>query len=331
MDLDKRQQEIQEGKGLTESRLNTDFIDFLKKWSSPILLIIAVVAMGFLAYRKYNEYRAGKLDAAWIELNSALVSDNAASLVAVADDHAGMAGIPLVARLRAGDIYRLAAVTGVLKLNDEGKPATPDDVLNADQRNSMLDKADEQFKKVVEIAGTDPAQALHSVPALFRLAAVAEQREQWDAAKGYYERAASIADSARFATLAAAAKTSIDTMNDFKAPATLLPEAQVVTKPIAIVPPTPGISSPLLPGSTPLVPMPIAPPSLTPSSSFPGTGFPMPSIIPPPAQPVTPPTDPKPEEVKPGEPKPAEPAPAETPKPAEPKPAETPKPAEPPK
>ncbi|MGQ0627049.1 MAG: hypothetical protein ACT4PL_02995, partial [Phycisphaerales bacterium] len=261
-DIDNRQSQIREGAGLTESKLNTDFIEFLKRWSTPILLVVACTALSFMLYRKYKEHREGQFDAAWVEFQDAEKSRNPATLVAVAETHASVPGLPLIARLQAGDVWRHAAITGVAPggtLDNNGKIVNPEDQLNAQQRTQMLDKAAEQFTLVLAGAGQRPEMAIHSVPALFRRASVAEMREQWEQAKADYEQAKAIAENAGFPGIVTAAKKRLETLDELKSPIRLYSDSEIMTRPeTAKITPVPA------PTFDPL-PSPIAPPSLGPS------------------------------------------------------------------
>ena len=46
--LDRRTRQITEGAGLEESRLNQDFVEFLKKWSTPLLLVIVAAVAAYV-------------------------------------------------------------------------------------------------------------------------------------------------------------------------------------------------------------------------------------------------------------------------------------------
>ena len=48
--MEERQTQIREGAGLEESKLNVEFIDWLQRWSTPILLLVAGAALGMGLY-----------------------------------------------------------------------------------------------------------------------------------------------------------------------------------------------------------------------------------------------------------------------------------------
>ncbi len=43
--MDERQEQVQVGAGLQESRLNTDLINWLNKWGSHILSVVALIVL----------------------------------------------------------------------------------------------------------------------------------------------------------------------------------------------------------------------------------------------------------------------------------------------
>ncbi len=69
--MEERQTQIREQAGLTESRLSEDFIEVLRKYSSPALLILALVAGGFWAYRKYEQMHRDSQNLAYRDLELA--------------------------------------------------------------------------------------------------------------------------------------------------------------------------------------------------------------------------------------------------------------------
>src|SRR5262249_19526881 len=68
---EERQTQIREGAGLEESKLNVEFIDWLQKWSTPILLLIALTALGILGYKKWEKAKLDEVDRGFGELTAA--------------------------------------------------------------------------------------------------------------------------------------------------------------------------------------------------------------------------------------------------------------------
>src|SRR5437868_5931135 len=97
--MEDRQKQIREGAGLEESRLNTEFIDFLKKYSTPILVVIAVAAGGYAGFNYLQKQRDLARDHAFVQFEAALGSHNPKSLTAVADENSSRGAVAPMARL----------------------------------------------------------------------------------------------------------------------------------------------------------------------------------------------------------------------------------------
>lgn len=199
--MEERQTQIREQAGLTESKLNVEFIDWLKRWSTPLMLVLLAGALGILAYQRYQKFQGEKLDAAFRELEAASTGNaNPDSLRAIAETYPGVRAVPLLARLRAADQYlrsvRLGARTGA-KPGDTGAfPA--EEVLTEQDRTAYLAQAEDLYKQVLAETASDTSKAVHALAGAYGLASVAECRGQFDDAKKFYEQAAQIADRAGF-------------------------------------------------------------------------------------------------------------------------------------
>lgn len=215
MALEQRQTQIQEGAGLTESRLNRDFVLFLQKWSFPLLLAVLAIAAVVVGLRRLGEYRERQMAVAFSELQDALTARSPASLIRVAEDHAGKRAVPLIARTAAADAWLVAAYTGVApgaELDPDGKVKDAKDLINAEQRERYLNDAATQYRKVIEEAGADGGMTIHAIGAEMGLAAVEETRGKADEAKRHYEAAAAMARRAGFEKLAAEAARRIESL-----------------------------------------------------------------------------------------------------------------------
>lgn len=314
--MEERQTQIREGAGLEESKLNVEFIEWLRRWSTPLLGVIALVALGFVVANRIERGRQAAVDKAFEEFETASrsASPNPETLKTVAAENSGVRAVPSLAELEAADLYLRAARLGLrlgAKPNDKGEfPA--EEQLAADQRDTYLNEADRLYKSVLDRAGSDPKKAVIALPAAFGVAAIAEARGKLEEAKQAYQRAESIAGNAGFATQAAVAKKRIDNVSTLAEPRKLLTAAELPKPPEPPKSPTdpnqPATANPAAPVYTPS-PVPASNPE-PPGTTPPGT---TPSATTPPA---TPPA------TAPESPKPASPATPEAPKPAEPKPAE---------
>jgi hypothetical protein len=213
---DERRLEIRERAGLEEARLNQDFIDFLRKWSTPVLLVFAVAAVGWAFFQRRAQSQQAELSAAFTELEAARSTDNPSpdTLVTIAQTYATSGAVPILARLEAGDIYLDAVRRGMVpgsELTPEGN-AKPEDVLSDSARTELLGKAREQFEAAMALATKTPSFSMHKLSAHYGLAAVAESEAHWDKAKASYEAIVALATTLNFSDDVKLAQARIESL-----------------------------------------------------------------------------------------------------------------------
>jgi tetratricopeptide (TPR) repeat protein len=296
--MDERRDQIRERAGLEEARLNQEFIDFLRKWSWPVLLVIAAASVGYALYTRVQQARSTELTQAFAEFEGASSSDNPNpdALLSVADAYPSTGAIPYLARLEAADIYLDAARRGVkpgASVKPDGTLENPEDLLKEDDRAAQLAKARESYQWVVDKAGDRAEVAMHALGGLYGLAAVAESGGKFDEAKASYERVIALAERAGFTDQAKLARARIESLGVLAAIPGAPSKADVPTpldnRPVAQTP------APALPAGAGL------------DLSGAATQLPVPPSTPAPAEPV--PTEPAPTA-----PAPTKPAPAPEPK-----------------
>ncbi|MBX3358003.1 MAG: hypothetical protein KF745_06200 [Phycisphaeraceae bacterium] len=277
--MDERQQQIREGAGLEESRLNVEFIDFLRKYSTPVLMVIAIAAVAYWGLNRWQQAKVRRLDAAYEQLTSAVESGSPDSLVAVAADYSDVGAVPHLARLTAAEIHLSAYRTGVApggQLNpdgsiapDPGTPAGADGTtppgkgLSEAERATHLEQAGRLYEEV--LAGTKnvagmPIQAINS---LFGLAAVAECRSDWEGARTFYAQIKERATSAGFPDLSIIATNRAESLDRLKDPPKVYELSQLPK------PPAPAAAAPI-PVNVPFAPPPSGPAETAPSGPPPG-------------------------------------------------------------
>jgi hypothetical protein len=240
--MEERQTKIREGAGLEESRLNVEFIDWLKKYSTPLLLVIAVVAGGYYLLNYYRKTQERGVDEAFGQLDAAVASRNPASLVRFADEQSRPA-VRASARIAAADLHLEAARTGVpigvtLDPTTPGKLPADATALTPEQRAEEVGKAEALYQQVFDATKGDKDQAAaHTIPALFGLAACAESKAQPDAARGFYTQIVERAEAAELPELAALARNFSESLAGIREPGRLYSAAELPAS--ALPPPAP--------------------------------------------------------------------------------------------
>ncbi len=318
--MDERHSQIKEGAGLDESRLNTDFVDFLKKWSTPALLVVAAIVVVMFALRKLEERRGAHIDAAFAQYEAAstpkptgdpdsaaltsVVAISPLTLQGVAEEYADVPGARWLSRLAAADTYLTAVRTGVTlgaTVRADGTVADPEqDLLTPEGRADYLEQARGLYRTVLQDTENDPGATLHSMRALFGIAAVQESEGQLEGARETLDRAATLGAARGFLELASLAEQRINTLDELAEPITLVSRDILPELPWEQPPPAPAPE----PGA------PDAPEGPPPATGLPGPGAPGDGLEP--FGPILPPAPPAPAPT-PGDPgeTPAEPAPAD--------------------
>ncbi len=232
MAMEERQTKIREGAGLQESRLNTEFIDMMRKWGPHFVTGLAVIAGLYFGYTKWEIRRGEQKDDAFVQLNEAAKSASPAGLEGVAHDHAGSA-VALEATSYAADLHMAASRTGIPageKL-DEKDPSKLADAtkhfLNDDEKKKELAEAERLYQIVVSEADSSGGQQLLAIGSLNGLASVSEDRGELPKAKEYYQQAMAKAASLKFTKLQELIKKRHDAVDTLKDPPKLFAAADL--------------------------------------------------------------------------------------------------------
>ncbi|MEM7755465.1 MAG: hypothetical protein AAF297_07490 [Planctomycetota bacterium] len=224
--MDDRQTQIKEGAGLEESRVNQDFVDFLRKWSQPVLLLIVIISAAWFAWQRWTAYTVGRTNDAFAEYEAVANAPDPlpASLRAIAEAYADVGSIAPLAQLRLGDVHMTAVRRGLepgAALDPFGNPENDADVLDDGAKDDHLGRAQTAYRAAIDAASGDPSKAVMVVSGHFGLAAVAEARGDADAARAEYERAATIARDAGLTGLPAVAEERMTTLASLPTDTTL--------------------------------------------------------------------------------------------------------------
>lgn len=199
----------QERHELRENDLAEFFKNFGEWWSNygvKLLLIVLVFAVAFAGWRLYRAQVETSHEMAWSDLAG---TTEPASFARVAGEY-GDPAVKMLAALRGADLYRQQAVQG---WGEAGAEPT-----------AGLEQAEALYKQVVEGA----QHPVYRINALLGLAAVAETRQNWEAADQYYAQALTAAEG-EFPGLGQLAAQRRSLLDDLQKPITLAPAAAAPT------------------------------------------------------------------------------------------------------
>jgi hypothetical protein len=147
--MDERQTQVVAGAGLQESRLNTDFIDFLSKWGPRALYVVLAVVLAFLGWQQWTRYQSRQTDQAFADYESQVLARSPDLLLKVAQDHAGQHAVWSLAMRDAANLLMDAGIVGTAPGADPLAPR-PEDTLSPDQRTQMFQRAEGIFREVID-------------------------------------------------------------------------------------------------------------------------------------------------------------------------------------
>ena len=87
--LDARQRQIKEGAGLDESRVNQEFVEFLRVWLPWILGAIALVLGGWVGWQRWTQHKHQVIAQAFADYDAAVMP--ASSGLDLDEEHGGKA------------------------------------------------------------------------------------------------------------------------------------------------------------------------------------------------------------------------------------------------
>jgi tetratricopeptide (TPR) repeat protein len=253
--MDERQAQIRERAGLEESLLNVEFIQWLQKWGSWILMAAALAAAIVWARQKWEVTTKARMDRAFFEYEQARGRGGNPSpdaLTAVATEYEGVGAVADLARLAAADAYLDAVRRGIkvgasVKSDPTGRTSgeleNPEDALSEQDRADYLNRAADLYEAVRLRCANNPDRVILTLNALYGLAAVDESRGDLDAARSRYQQIVSVAETAGFDLHARIATSRIERLDSLREVPSLPARAQVPKPPEPAAPvvlPAPG-------------------------------------------------------------------------------------------
>ncbi|MHC4413853.1 MAG: hypothetical protein ACYS0G_01075 [Planctomycetota bacterium] len=211
---------------LTESRINEEFVDWLKTKGPSWLLVILIAVAAYLALLRWKQHKSDHFALAWSEL---LACRLPGSFEDVAAKYADIAGLPQIAKRQAADTL-LQAVQIDRLLETEAPATEPPAGLTDEERQSYLDRADRLYREVLDLDDGTLGMTLHATSALNGRAAVAEARGDVAEARTWYEQAAARAES-HYPALAARARGRAATADVYGQAVSLPTQTELPTSP----------------------------------------------------------------------------------------------------
>jgi hypothetical protein len=212
---------------LTESRVNEDFLDWLKNKGPSWLLVVLIAVCVYLGITRYKQHQIQKRSEAWKAFFEANLPE---SYEDVAREFGGIGQMASISRLQAADellasIQRGARLGATVNLNRDGSnplqnPIAQDDRLDEETRKLYVERADRFYDEVVADDSGEPGITLLVVNALYGKAAIAECRGEAEAARDWYRRAGERA-KAMYPGLAEQAEARAASVGDLSRPTAL--------------------------------------------------------------------------------------------------------------
>ncbi|MEM7230315.1 MAG: hypothetical protein AAF432_16035 [Planctomycetota bacterium] len=209
----------------TESKVNEDFIVWLKTKGPTWALVFLVAVIAYLAMVQWRTKKANTRNEAWRAVADLQTGSKPVEWEDIAIDHGATDGIGILARLRAADMY-LMSVQMNSDIDAQSAFSTVATPLTDEKRLTNLNEADRLFGKVIALDDGTEAMTITTVNALFGRAAVAESKHDAAAAKGFYMDAKERA-GANFTRLQDIATQRHDIVDDICRDVTLIAEAPV--------------------------------------------------------------------------------------------------------
>ncbi|MCA9279723.1 MAG: hypothetical protein H6815_09780 [Phycisphaeraceae bacterium] len=258
---------IKEGAGLEDSKINKEFVDFIQRWGGWFLMLGAAALGIVYAYQFLERQKAARVDAAFMEFESAAMGSNPSpdTLTEIGDARMGTRSVGELAKLQAADLYLRSVITGTQlyvnivdidsiqlrdqqslmmyqmalqqlesesALNRDGTPKDPEQLITDEQRVDFLRQARSLYQQVVDsTAGNEDKFVLHA-GALFGIASVAETAGELDSAKQTLEQLKQQAEQYGFAEYAASAQKRIDELETLSTLPTLYAKSELPVPPI---------------------------------------------------------------------------------------------------
>lgn len=223
--MDERLREVHQT-DLTESRVNEEFVDWLKTKGLTWLLVALLLLCAFLVIIRWREHKANYRAEAWAAYLESEQSGLPSSFEGVAEEYGDVGAIPQLARIRAAGRLIRSVQTGQTLASTPESPVT----LSPDERTRYLDRADGIYAEVLAADDGTLGMTLLAVSALNGRAAIAECKGDTEATRSGYLAAADRAE-AYYPGLAEQSRARADTAGAYDV-AVELPRQSEIVRPV---------------------------------------------------------------------------------------------------
>lgn len=239
--IDRRLKNVQQA-DLSESRVNDDFVLWLKTWGQNLLLVVLVIAALGMGWFWWQQRKEKERDNAWADLDGATLP---AALQEISAKHEGRDSIAHFADLEAADTYLLAVITDKRFDRD---PGAVDAALTPELRTEWLKEADRLYAKVADRVSKAKSTGEYGFlfSALFGRAAVAEDLGDLKAAEGFLKDIEARSKDTDFAAAGELAAKRLATLTAMATPVKLPSKPVVAPVTPAAIPDLTGSGTPNL-------------------------------------------------------------------------------------
>ncbi|MDA1007383.1 MAG: hypothetical protein O2800_00065 [Planctomycetota bacterium] len=208
---------------LSESRVNDDFLFWLKTSGPNYLLAALLLICAYLGWNWFQTRADTARAEVWEQFAVATVPQDLVELAKANGDESGLA---LLANLNAADLYLQSIQSG---LRFDRDPTASDVQLDDATRVEWMKSANDLYNSVITSARSDPNTSALAFPAYFGLAAIAESVSDFEGARGSLESARDLAKD-RYDSIVLLAEARLANIDALKNPYPV-PDAPVVVLP----------------------------------------------------------------------------------------------------
>lgn len=248
--MEDRQTQVVSGAGLQESRINTEFVDFLSKWGPRVLYVVLAVVLAFLGWQQWTRYQNRLTDQAFAAYEAQVASRSPDLLIQVAQEHASRPAVWSLATRDAANLLMDSVIRGTVPGADPFAPK-PEDRLTDAQRADFLARAEALYRDVIERNSNGNGQLIFAEQARWGLASALLSQGKIDQGREALEQFVASAETGSLDNLAAFGRARLARLDDAGSPPRILPEADLppgsirgLTSGVRVTPDTTSVTDP---------------------------------------------------------------------------------------